>query len=92
MALPKYFREYKKAYSRHFLPILFNSYLLFTSFISISCNEIPPSTLLDFTNRVRPRFFDQVGHETSEINIFSLNHVIARLAKIMNNLLKHVKI
>ena len=27
-----------------------------------------------------------------EISIFSLNHVIVRLTKIMNNLLKHLKI
>ena len=46
-----------------------------------------------FTNRstrVRPRFFDQVGHETmyassgnTRISIFSLNLVIVRLTKIM---------
>ena len=43
-------------------------------------------------NRVRPRFFDQVGHETmcAFSRIFSLNHVIIRLTKIMNNLLKHL--
>ena len=38
-------------------------------------------------NRVRPRFFDQVGHETMhlvEISIFSLNIVIVRPTKIMN--------
>ena len=50
------------------------------------------------THRVRPRFFDQVGHETMylcilvEISIFSLNHVILRPTKIMNNLLKDFKI
>ena len=41
--------------------------------------------------RVRPRFFDQVGHEAMyggcmhlvEINTFSLNHVIVRHVKIM---------
>jgi hypothetical protein len=27
-----------------------------------------------------------------EISIFSINHVIVRLTKIMNNLLKHLKI
>ena len=46
--------------------------------------------------RVRPRFFDQVGHETMyasiEMSIFSLNHVIFRFTKIMNNLLEHLKI
>ena len=39
-------------------------------------------------NRVRPRFFDQVGHETmyasSGNKRFSLNLVIVRLIKIMN--------
>ena len=38
--------------------------------------------------RVRPRFFDQVGHETMyvlvETLIFSLNPVIVRPTKIMN--------
>ena len=38
--------------------------------------------------RVRPRFFDQVGHETmyasSGNEHFSLNLVIVRLTKIMN--------
>ena len=38
--------------------------------------------------RVRPKFFDQVGHETmyasSGKKDFSLNLVIVRLAKIMN--------
>ena len=47
-------------------------------------------------NRVRSTFFDQVGHETvyasSGNNHFSLNHVIVRLAKIMNNLFENLKI
>ena len=42
--------------------------------------------------RYRPRFFDQVGHQTTSASIgnkhFSLNHVIIRPTKIMNNLLK----
>ena len=50
---------------------------------------------LDSSFRVRPRFFDQVGHQTmyasSGNKYFSLNHVIARLTKIMNNLLEHLK-
>ena len=44
-------------------------------------------------------FFNQVGHQTTsasiyllKINIFSLNHVIIRPTKIMNNLLKDWKI
>ena len=46
--------------------------------------------------RVRPRFFDQVGNETIyihlvKITIFSLNNVIVRLTKFMNNLLEHLK-
>ena len=57
-------------------------------------------TFMDFfsrgRSRVRPRFFDQVGHETmyasSKNKHFSLNHVIVRHPKIMNNLLKHLKI
>ena len=32
--------------------------------------------------RVRPRFFDQVGHQTT--NSFSLNNIIVRHTKIMN--------
>jgi hypothetical protein len=47
-------------------------------------------------NRDRPRFFDQVGQvgrrHISKISIFSLNHVIVRPTKIMNNLLKDRKI
>ena len=39
-------------------------------------------------HRDSPRFFDQVGHQTSmyllEISIFSLNHVIVRATTIMN--------
>ena len=43
----------------------------------------------DPNNRVRPRFFDQVGQKTmydasSGNKHFSLNLVIVRLAKIMN--------
>ena len=46
--------------------------------------------------RYRPRFFDQVGHQTTFASIgnkhFSLNDVIVRPTKIMNNLLKDCKI
>ena len=45
--------------------------------------------------RVRPRFFDQVGNETMcEYigNIISLNHVIIKPTKIINNFLKDSKI
>ena len=45
--------------------------------------------------RDRPRFFDQVGHQTNAsigISIFSLNIVLVRLTKIMNNLAKDFKI
>ena len=46
--------------------------------------------------RYRPRFFNQVGHQTTSAYIenkhFSLNHVIIRPTKIMNNLLKVCKI
>ena len=39
--------------------------------------------------RVRPRFLDQVGHQTTNASVgnkyfFSLNNVIVRLTKIMN--------
>ena len=40
-------------------------------------------------NRDRPRFFDQVGHQ---ISIFSLNNDLVSLTKIMNNLVKDLKI
>ena len=50
----------------------------------------------DRMTKVRPRFFDQVGHEIMYASSgnwhFSLNHVILRLTKIMNNLLEHFKI
>ena len=39
-------------------------------------------------NRVRPRFFDQVGHQNTNASIgnkyISLNNVIIRLIKFMN--------
>ena len=51
------------------------------------------ASLLPFLGRDRPRFFDQVGRmHMLEIGIFSLNHVIVRPTKIMNNLLKDCKI
>ena len=47
-------------------------------------------------NRDCPRFFDQVGHQTTYAYIgnkhFSLNHVFVRPTKIMNNLVKDLKI
>ena len=47
-------------------------------------------------NRVRPRFFDQVVHQTTNASIgnkhFSLNNDLVRLTKIMNNLVKDLKI
>ena len=50
---------------------------------------LPLSTQLhSLKARVRPRFFDQVGHETMfdlvEISIFSLNLVFIRLTQIIN--------
>ena len=46
--------------------------------------------------RVRPIFFDQVGHENMNASSgnkhFFTNHAIVRLTKIMNNLLEHLKI
>ena len=46
--------------------------------------------------RDRPRFFDQVGHQTTIASIgnkhFSLNNDLVRLTKIMNNLVKDLKI
>ena len=48
----------------------------------------PPLVHCGCMTRCRPRFFDQVGHQTTyawwEISIFSLNHVIVRPTKIMN--------
>ena len=46
---------------------------------------------------VRPRFFDQVGQQTTNASIgnkhFSTkSYDIVRLTKIMNNLLKYIKI
>ena len=42
----------------------------------------------DIEIRVRPRLFDQVGHQTTNASIgnkhFLLNNVIVRLTKIMN--------
>ena len=44
-------------------------------------------------HRVRPRFYDQAGHETIYASRGNKhNHVIIRLTKIMNNLLEHLKI
>ena len=47
-------------------------------------------------SRDRPRFFDQVGHQTTNASIgnkhFSLNDDLIRLTKIMNNLVKDLKI
>ena len=47
-------------------------------------------------SRDRPRFFDQVGHQTTNASIenkhFSLNSAVVRLPKIMNNLVKDCKI
>ena len=47
-------------------------------------------------NRDLPRFFDQVGHQTTNASIgnkhFSLNNDLVRLTKIMNNLVKDLKI
>ena len=49
--------------------------------------------MFDIVNRYRPRSFDQVGHQTTSVYIenkhFSLNDVIVRPTKIMNNLLKN---
>ena len=50
----------------------------------------------DMNRRDRPKFFDQVGHQTTNASIgnkhFSLNNDLVRLAKIMNNLVKDLKI
>ena len=46
--------------------------------------------------RDRPRFFDQVGHQTTDASIgnkhFSLNNDLIRLTKIINNLVKDLEI
>ena len=46
------------------------------------------------TNKYLSRFFDRMKPRMHilKISIFSLNHVIVRFTKIMNNLLKHLKI
>ena len=47
-------------------------------------------------SRDRSRFFDQVGHQTTNVSIvksiFSINNDIVRLTKIVNNLVKDLKI
>ena len=54
------------------------------------------SNLLSFMGRDRPRFFDQIGHQTTNASIgnkhFLLNNDLLRLTKIMNNLVKDLKI
>ena len=53
-------------------------------------NIFPPAGRLmmgRILNRDLPRFFDQVGHQTTNASIgstFSLNNVIVRFTKIMN--------
>ena len=46
--------------------------------------------------RDRPRFFDQVGHQTTNASIenehFFTKYDVVRLTKIMNNLVKDLKI
>ena len=50
----------------------------------------------DVCIRDRPRFFDQIGHQTTNASIenkhFSLNNDIVRLTKIMDNLVKDLNI
>ena len=52
--------------------------------------------LSDSLTRDRPRLFDQVGHQTTNAYIgnkhFSLNNDLVKLTKIMNNLVKDLKI
>ena len=38
----------------------------------------------DLKIRYRPRFFDEVGHQTTYASVASLHHVIVRPTKIMN--------
>jgi hypothetical protein len=52
--------------------------------------------MLRMLDRGRPRFFDQVGHETmyassGNKHFFTKTHVIVRVTKIMNNLLENLK-
>ena len=42
-------------------------------------------------NRVCPRFFDQVGYQTTKA-FFSLNNDLIMLTKIMNNIVEDLKI
>ena len=51
----------------------------------------------ELLSRDRPRFFDQVGHQTTNAESignkhFLLNNDLVRLTKIMNNLVKDLKI
>ena len=56
--------------------------------ISLSRSSSSFCIPLGIYSRVRPRFFDQVGHETMHeswgISISSLNHAIVRIIKIIN--------
>ena len=56
----------------------------------------PSIYYLSIWTRDRPRFFDQVGYQTTNASIgnthFSLNNDLIRLTKIMNNFVKDLKI
>ena len=51
---------------------------------TVHCETVPVDTVQDFLIKL--------DMKPAEISIFSLNHGIVRLAKIMSNLLKHLKI
>ena len=59
-------------------------------------NRISTQQSQDSQIRDRPRFFDQVGHQTTNAPFgnkhFSLYNDLIRLTKIMNNLVKDLKI
>ena len=72
---------YKESNCKYHYPF-HNDVLLGTLSVDMVC--------LDY-GRDHPRFFDQVGHQTTNASI-SLNNDVVRLTKIMNNLVKYLKI
>ena len=71
-----------------------SGFFIEAQFVANEITSIRPHYPLFIRNH--PRFFDQVGYQTtnvsSEISIFSLNNDLVRLTKIMNKLVKDLKI
>ena len=75
----------------------FSSKLIVVISVNNTKNPCSATTVHNVHNRVISRFFEiEVNMQSSmhllEISIFSLNNVTVRFTKIMNNLLKHLKI